>query len=90
MSRFRTFSSLLCAITAFGLLTLPGAVFAAEKQLSDAEISRELTKEPNKIIVEEFLKQELKQVNDNVTKYLVKDHPSLEFFYKQEIGRAHV
>ncbi len=58
-------------------------VAAAEKQLSDAEIARELSKENNKAIIEEFLKYELREVNEHVTKPLLKNHSSLEFFIKQ-------
>jgi len=65
------------------LLMVPGPLLAADKRPSDAEISQELTKEPNRIIVEEFLRQELRQVNEHVTESLRKDHPSLEFFVKQ-------
>lgn len=83
MSSFRTFGAVLCTVAGLSLLVGTGSLFAAEAKLSDAEISRELTKESNKIIIEEFLKQELREVNDHVTKYMVKDHPSLEFFFKQ-------
>jgi hypothetical protein len=84
MSTCRTFSSLTrSTVTLLSLLMLPLPLFAAAKQLSDAEISRELAKEQNKIIIEEFLKQELREVNENATKPLLKDHPSLAFFLKQ-------
>ena len=84
MPSCRIFPSLSCALVGlFSLLMVPGILFAAAKQPSDAEISRELNKEPNKVIVEEFLKQELREVNKHVTQSLLKDHPSLEFFVKQ-------
>jgi hypothetical protein len=53
------------------------------KRLSDAEVARETLKEDNKAIVEEFLKRELRDVNENVTKYMLNDYPSLIFFMKQ-------
>ena len=66
----------------FGILALfPAAV--AGKTLSDAEIAREIVKENNRVIIEAFLKYELGQVNEQVTKPLLKSHPSLIFFLKQ-------
>jgi len=53
------------------------------KELSDPEVAKELVKENNKVIIEEFLKYELGEVNEQVTKSLLKDHRSLEFFVKQ-------
>ncbi len=53
------------------------------KELSDAQIARELSKENNKRIIEEFLKYELREVNEYATKPLLQNHPSLEFFLKQ-------
>jgi hypothetical protein len=53
------------------------------KRLSDAEVAREAVKEDNKAIVEEFLKRELRDVNENVTKYMLNEYPSLIFFIKQ-------
>lgn len=55
----------------------------AAKQMSDAEIAREIAKEGNKAIIEEFLKYELREVNESVTKPLLNQHPSLSFFMKQ-------
>lgn len=63
------------------LLFLPFCAHA--RQLSDAEIAREVGKENNKAIIEEFLKYELREVNEYATKPLLKSHPSLEFFIKQ-------
>jgi hypothetical protein len=53
------------------------------KQLSDAEIAREIVRENNRVIIEEFLKYELWEVNEYATKPLLQDHPSLIFFIKQ-------
>lgn len=69
--------TVICLLLA--VLTFP----AHARQLSDAEVARELLKDHNKAIVEEFLKWELREVNDKVTKYLLKDYPSLIFFIKQ-------
>jgi hypothetical protein len=63
------------------IIATPASVFG--KELSDAEIAKELVKENNKVIIEEFLKYELGEVNAHVTKPLLKNHPSLEFFIKQ-------
>ena len=57
-------------------------VLAIAKQLSDAEIG-DLVAENNRIIIEEFLKYELRDVNEYTTKPLLKAHPSLIFFIKQ-------
>ncbi|MGE5446017.1 MAG: hypothetical protein ACM3SR_15730 [Ignavibacteriales bacterium] len=65
------------------ILVMGSAVPAAEKQLSDAQIAKELSKENNKVIIEEFLKYELRDVNEYATKPLLKNHASLEFFIKQ-------
>ena len=65
------------------ILVIGRAVPAADKQLSDAEIAKELSKETNKVIIEEFLKYELRDVNEYATKPLLKNHQSLEFFIKQ-------
>jgi hypothetical protein len=65
------------------ILVIGPHVLAAEKQLSDAEIAKELSKENNKIIIEEFLKYELREVNEYATKPLLNNHRSLEFFIKQ-------
>ncbi len=65
------------------ILVIGPAVPAAEKQLSDAEIAKELSKETNKVIIEEFLRYELRDVNEYATKPLLKNHRSLEFFIKQ-------
>jgi len=65
-----------CFITA-----APDSVFG--KELSDAEVAKELVKQNNKVIIEEFLKYELGEVNEYVAKPLMKNHQSLEFFIKQ-------
>jgi hypothetical protein len=58
-------------------------VYCSAKQLSDAEIARAIVAENNRIIIEEFLKYELREVNEYAAKPLLKDHPSVEFFIKQ-------
>jgi hypothetical protein len=70
-----------CLLTS--ILVLGPPVTAAEKQLSDALIAKELSKETNKVIIEEFLKYELRDVNEHVTKPLLNNHRSLDFFIKQ-------
>ena len=77
------FKLLLLSLLLIFTLIAGYPVAAAEKQLSDAEIARELSKENNKDIIEEFLKYELREVNEYVTRPLLKNHPSLEFFIKQ-------
>ncbi len=84
MSNCRTFRALLrSTVTLLSLFVVPLPLFAAAQQLSDAEIARELKKDQNKVIIEEFLKQELREVNEYATKPLLKSHPSLAFFFKQ-------
>lgn len=56
---------------------------ASVKGMSDAQISREILKENNRAIIEEFLKAELREVNEQVTKGLLPKYPSLKFFLKQ-------
>jgi hypothetical protein len=58
-------------------------VYCSAKQLSDAEIAREIVAENNRVIIEEFLKYELRDVNEYAAKPLLKAHPSLIFFIKQ-------
>jgi hypothetical protein len=58
-------------------------VYCSAKQLSDAEIAREIVAENNRAIIEEFLKYELRDVNEYAAKPLLKAHPSLIFFIKQ-------
>ncbi len=65
------------------LLALAMSATSNAKSLSDAEISKEILAEHNRAIIEAFLKNELREVNEKVTKYLLKDHPSLIFFIKQ-------
>ncbi|MBI5252374.1 MAG: hypothetical protein HY912_23005 [Desulfomonile tiedjei] len=55
--------------------------FAAE--MSDQQIAADILKENNKVIIDEFLKYELREVNEYATKPLLKAHPSLVFFQKQ-------
>ena len=60
---------------------VPDSIFG--KELSDAVVAKELVKQNNKVIIEEFLKYELGEVNQHVTRPLLKNHESLEFFIKQ-------
>lgn len=53
------------------------------RDLTDAEISKEILKEHNRVIIETFLKNELTEVNQNVTNQMLPQHPSLIFFVKQ-------
>ncbi len=53
------------------------------KQLSDAEIARAIVQENNRVIIEGFLKYELREVNGYVTKPILSSHPTLIFFIKQ-------
>jgi hypothetical protein len=70
-------------LVVFVIVVSPFPVSGSEKQLSDAEISREILKESNKVIIEAFLKAELREVNEYATVPLLKAHPSLVFFIKQ-------
>jgi hypothetical protein len=84
MPNSRTFRAFIrSTVTVLSFLMVPLPLFAAATQMSDAEISRELNKDQNKVIIEEFLKQELREVNEYATKPLLKNHPSLSFFFKQ-------
>jgi hypothetical protein len=79
--------------TGFALLTaaclwsisLPG--LAANQLPPDKRIAEEIVREPNLIIIEEFLKQELYEVNNYAAKPLLGRHPSLSFFIKQANGQ---
>ena len=83
MTKHRLRRGLLAAgLLIYGFITAtPDSVFG--KELSDAEVAKELSKENNKVIIEEFLKHELREVNEHATKPLLKSHPSLVFFIKQ-------
>jgi len=70
------------AILLCGLVLLWPPLSTA-KDLNNAEIAREIRKQSNEVIIDEFLKYELRDVNKNVTNHLIKAHPSLEFFVKQ-------
>ncbi|MFC1833456.1 hypothetical protein ACFL2Q_01810 [Thermodesulfobacteriota bacterium] len=63
------------------LIAVP--VIAFGKELSNKQIAREIEKEPNKIIINEFLRQELQEVNKYATQPLLARHPTLIFFVKQ-------
>lgn len=70
------------------LLVLALSVCLGQKQscardLTDTEISREILKDNNKVIIEAFLKNELTEVNQNVTNQMLAQNPSLIFFVKQ-------
>lgn len=70
------------------LLIFIVSVCMGEKQtyardLTDAEISKEILKDHNKVIIESFLKNELTEVNQNVTNQMLAQYPSLIFFVKQ-------
>ncbi len=80
----------------FRLIVIPAAMFVCAlmvvfltgknvyaREMTDAEISREIVKEHNKVIIETFLKNELTEVNQSVTNQLLAKHPSLVFFIKQ-------
>lgn len=58
-------------------------ILAAGKTLSDAEVAQEVGKDNNRVIIEEFLRYELREVNEYAAKPLLKDHPSVSFFIKQ-------
>jgi len=73
----------ILAALCLALLNISGPASAQTKRLTDAEVAQEILKPKNKAVVEEFLKWELREVNDKVTKYLLNDYPSLIFFVKQ-------
>ncbi len=60
-----------CCVSAYGA------------EYSDAQIAKELAKDVNKQIIDEFLRYELREVNDNVTKAMLSKHPTLIFFINQ-------
>lgn len=66
-----------------GFLLLAFPVCVIGKTLSDAQVSAEVKKEANRVIIDEFLKYELRDVNKHVTKLLIGKHPSLIFFVNQ-------
>jgi hypothetical protein len=63
------------------LLVLPS--WARAKQYSDAQISQFIKDPRNGVLIGEFLKYELRLVNEYATKPLLKRFPSLEFFINQ-------
>jgi hypothetical protein len=69
-------------LTMCGMMALM-PLLAMGKTLSDAEVAQEVAKGNNRIIIEEFLKYELREVNEYAAKPLLKSHPSLSFFIKQ-------
>ncbi len=76
----RTFRRIVTALFA---VFLASGVCTAAKELSDQQIAEEVQKETNKAIIDEFLKYELREVNEYATKPLLKAHPSLIFYMKQ-------
>lgn len=79
-------SSLGCTLLAALMTTVFCSYFAQTascKELSDSAIAQEIVKESNKAIIEAFLKNELSEVNRDVTRKLLNEHPSLVFFDKQ-------
>jgi hypothetical protein len=84
MISFRYVAGLCFALAGIlGGLAVASSVSAAGKELSDAAIAAEIVKPNNKPIIEEFLKLELRDVNEHVTKPLLPQRPSLIFFIKQ-------
>ena len=84
MTQFRNAARLCFALAViFGGLAAASTASAAGKELSDAAIAEEIVKGSNKPIIEEFIKRELRDVNEHVTKPLLPKRPSLIFFIKQ-------
>jgi hypothetical protein len=69
--------SIICSL----LFALPA--MASTQGMSDAQVAQEIVRENNKVIIDEFLKHELRNVNEQVTRSMLAQHPSLEFFIKQ-------
>ncbi len=70
-------------VLSFCAMIMMAPLIAAGKTLSDAEVAKEVMKENNRVIIEEFLKYELREVNEYAAKPLLQKHPSLVFFIKQ-------
>jgi hypothetical protein len=70
-------------IVTLGVILWAGCLGAHAAEYTDAQIAKELAKDANKQIIDKFLRYELREVNDNVTKAMLPKHPSLEFFIKQ-------
>lgn len=64
-------------------ITASGVHAVSIKNMSDQQIAREVSAEGNKVIIDEFLKQELRDLNQYATKPLLRAHPSLDFYEKQ-------
>ncbi len=64
------------------LSTLASGIHVLAAQMTDQQIATEIGKENNKVIIDEFLKHELREVNE-YAKSLMKAHPSLVFYQKQ-------
>lgn len=74
--------SILLAIFLFAI-TASGAHAVSIKNMSDQQIAREVNAQGNKVIIDEFLKQELRDLNQYATKPLLRAHPTLDFYEKQ-------
>jgi hypothetical protein len=74
---------MLLIMTALYPVLVTDSVAAQNNRISDEEIAQEIVSPVNKPIIEAFLKYELGEVNEQVTKPLLADHPSLVFFIKQ-------
>ncbi len=74
--------SILLAIFLFAM-TASGAHAVSIKNMSDQQIAREVNAQGNKVIIDEFLKQELRDLNQYATKPLLRAHPTLDFYEKQ-------
>ncbi len=71
-------------LTAALWVLIVGVAGASEpKRISDKEIAKEIVSPENKPVIEAFLKNELREVNEYAAKPLIKSRPSLEFFVKQ-------
>jgi hypothetical protein len=70
-------------IQAVCLTILVLSVPAHAQRISDEQIAREVIRKGNRAIIEEFLKQELREVNEYAAKPLLRTHPSLTFFINQ-------
>lgn len=72
-----------CMAALFCVVLLAFPLAAGAKRPPDAEVNRAIQDPNNQAIISEFLKFELAQVDKEVTQPLLKGHPSLIFFVKQ-------
>jgi hypothetical protein len=70
-------------VVALGVILWACCVGAHAAQYTDNQVAAELAKDANQQIINEFLRYELREVNDNVTKAMLPKHPSLIFFINQ-------